>query len=131
MRRAVAAVVLSASIAAVTACTPEQRAWWTAKVTEARAAGVSCPEAAPALDALGLPEHFHTVIWRESNCNPFAVNSSSGALGLTQIMPFWLDALCPAGIACTEADLLDPWKNLEAAAFVFAAQGPSAWSQTW
>ena len=116
-----------------TACdfTPEQLAWWKGQVDEARAAGALCPETAPGLAALGLPEHFDVVIHRESHCDPSAVNADSGALGLTQIMPFWLDALCPAEIACTEAELLHPFVNLEAAAYVYAAQGPEAWSQTW
>ena len=79
----------------------------------------------------GLPEHFLFVIEHESHCQPGAVNSSSGALGLTQIMPFWLRYLCPMEIACTESDLLAIEANLDAAAVVYAAQGPAAWSATW
>ena len=37
----------------------------------------------------------------------------------------------PLGIACTEDDLLDPQANLDAAAHIFATQGPGAWSQSW
>lgn len=119
------------ALLAVTACTPEQIAWWEGKVADAQAAGLPCPRAAPLVAMFGLPEHFHVVMERESNCDPLAVNDSSGALGLTQIMPFWLRDLCPLGIACTEADLLDPIMNLEAAAHVYQVQGPEAWSQTW
>ena len=66
----------------------------------------------------------------ESGCDPAAVNTSSGALGLTQIMPFWLTDLCQAGIACSPDDLLRPDTNLDAAQFVFGLQGWAAWSPT-
>jgi len=97
---------------------------------EALAQGQPCWDLAGDVAWRGLPDHFVVVIWRESRCNPNAV-SPAGAIGLTQIMPFWLEALCPLGIACTRADLAQPGPNLDAAAYVYAVQGPSAWSSTW
>ena len=77
-------------------------------------------------DFLGYPDAI-----RMAKDHPEAVNRGSGALGLTQIMPFWLNVLCPMGVACTSADLLTVAANLDAAAHVYAVQGPAAWSQTW
>lgn len=124
------AAAAAAVLTLLTSCSAEEMAWWQSRVTEAEAAGAACPNVAPGLEIAGLPDHFDVVIHRESNCLPWAVNSSSGALGLTQIMPFWLSVLCPLGIACTEAELLDGQRNLLAARIVFDAQGWSAWSQT-
>ena len=127
-------VALAAAILTLTACTPDVDnllAWITTEEQTASAEGQPCPIYADDLAWRGLPDHFLAVIERESRCDPTAVNTSSGALGLTQIMPFWLRDLCPAGIACTPADLLDPQTNLDAAAYVYSVQGPQAWSQTW
>ena len=129
MRAAVVAVLLS-GVAVTTACTPEELAWWKAKVEYAHQQQWPCPDAAPLLETFGLPQHFHNVMWRESTCSPWAV-SPDGAIGVLQIMPFWLAELCPLGIACTPADLHDPVRNVAAAAYVYRVQGPSAWSQTW
>jgi soluble lytic murein transglycosylase-like protein len=122
------------AVVSLSACTPDLDAL-VAWVADQRAAAVAdgrpCPEWADAIAWRGLPEHFAWVIERESNCRPDAVNRSSGAMGLTQIMPSWLGALCRADITCTKSDLLDPALNLDAAALVYAAQGPGAWSQTW
>jgi hypothetical protein len=126
--KSLAAVMLA--LAAATSCTPEEQAIWRALVSEHQAEGDRCPEVSALVQLAGLPEHFEGVIWRESMCDPYAV-SSAGALGLAQIMPFWLRELCPMGIACTPADLFDPVANVSAAAYVYAVQGPSAWSQTW
>lgn len=76
----------------------------------------------------GLPPYFTTIIRRESNCQPGAINRSSGARGLTQIMPFHAGTTCP-GVSVS--GLLDPMTNLRCAARIYAMQGPSAWSQTW
>lgn len=123
--------LLLVALVTLVACTPEEIAWFAGRQEAARTAGHPCPDVAPLLELNNLPDHFHDVIWRESMCDPWAVNSSSGALGLTQIMPFWLEDLCPLEIACTEADLLDPVANLAAAGYVWRAQGAEAWSQTW
>jgi len=112
------------------ACTPEQEAWWFAREHEAEIRGDPCPSLSPSIVGAGLPLHFVWIVWRESRCQADAVNESSGTLGLTQIEPFWLVALCPLGIACTEAELLETRANLLAAAYVFAIQGYEAWSQT-
>ena len=120
-----------AAALALTACTPDLDAlmsWVAEREGDAIAAEAPCPIYADDLAWRGLPEDFLFIIERESNCDPAAVNASSGALGLTQIMPSWLPVLCPLGIACTEADLLDPEANLDAAAYIFATQGPEAWA---
>lgn len=110
------------------ACTPAQIQWWTATVRDAEQAGHRCPDLAPARKLAGLPDGFDYIIWRESRCTPTAVNSDSGALGLTQIMPQWIPTLCGLDIACTRADLLDAHTNLAAAAYVFSVQGWQAWA---
>ncbi len=107
--RVLGALALLAAVVATSACTPETEAllaWLHDQSQAAEAAGRPCPELAGDLAWRGLPPEFLDVIWRESGCDPAAVNSSSGALGLTQIMPFWLTDLCQAGIACTLDDLL-------------------------
>jgi len=131
MRRALGAL---AACLVLSACTPELAAlvaWSEQQEADAAAAGYPCAIYADDLAWRGLPAHFMWVIQRESMCQPWAVNHSSGALGLTQILPMWLPSLCGAGIACTRDDLLMPEANLDAAAYVFAIQGPQAWSQTW
>jgi soluble lytic murein transglycosylase-like protein len=128
-------LLLLVALLPLTACTPGSLealvAWVHQQQDDAAAAGLPCPELADAVAWRGLPEHFLFVIERESHCTPTAVNRSSGALGLTQIMPFWLRYLCPMGIACTHDDLLAIEANLDAAAVVYAEQGWAAWSQTW
>jgi Transglycosylase SLT domain len=124
-------LIAGAAVLTLTACTPDLDAlmtWVTQLEGDATAAAAPCPIYADDLAWRGLPEEFLYIIERESNCDPAAVNASSGALGLTQIMPSWLPVLCPLGIACTEAELLDPEVNLDAAAYIFATQGPDAWS---
>ena len=131
--RVLGALALLAAVVATSACTPETEAllaWLHDQSQAAEAAGHPCPDLAGDLAWRGLPPAFLDVIWRESGCDPAAVNSSSGALGLTQIMPFWLTDLCQAGIACTPDDLLRPDTNLDAAQFVFGLQGWAAWSPT-
>ena len=130
-RRLLGGLAAIVTIAASTGCTPEEQTWWnwwTSVQTEAHTDGLPGPHLAGDLAARQLPEQFLAVIWRESNCDPTAVNARSGALGLTQIMPAWLGPLCEAGVACTEAEMLEPATNLDAAAFIFAAQGWQAWS---
>lgn len=77
-----------------------------------------------AAKAAGVPAHvFLGLIDRESSWNP-AARSSAGAVGLTQVMPWW--ATTAAGRALTGlqsvADLLDPWKNLMAGAKILASE---------
>lgn len=127
---------LAAALVPLWAClpiTPEQadalRAWQATVVASAVNRGEPCPQYAADVAWRQLPDHFLTVIWNESRCDPAAVNRGSGATGLTQIMPdVWLDTLCPMEIACTVEDLKDPARNLDAAAVVYDAQGPAAWS---
>ena len=121
---------LTAAVILTAGCTPREVAWWSSQRDAAVARGEPCPELAPLLELAGLPDHFHVIAWRESRCNPDAVNASSGALGLTQIMPFWLEMLCPLMIACEPWQLLNPTANVAASRVVYDAQGWSAWSQT-
>jgi soluble lytic murein transglycosylase-like protein len=130
-------VVVLVALVTLTACTPEEWArlealagWVWQEEVGALVEGRPCPQYADEIAWHGLPEHFHGVIWRESHCDPFAV-SPAGALGVAQIMPFWLRDLCPRLIACTREDLFDPGRNLAAARYVLDVQGPSAWSATW
>lgn len=61
----------------------------------------------------------------ESGDNPNAVNRSSGAEGLFQIMPgTW------AGTPYASASEFDPVANAKAAAYIYAHRGPSAWTCT-
>jgi hypothetical protein len=125
MRRSAAAVVAAVALAG---CTPGQVTWWATTVDRARAGGVNCPDLAPALELAGLPARFDQIVWRESRCTPTVVNAGTGALGLTQIMPQWIAALCGQHIACSRAQLLDVDTNLAAAAYVFQIQGWQAWA---
>ena len=122
MRRllCVAVLVLTAS-----ACTPEELAWWHARVAQAEADGQSCPQWAPLLETFGLPSTFGGVMERESNCRPEAYNRS-GASGLLQVMPIWAD-----DCGLERGELFDPVRNVACAAVIYERQGPSAWSQTW
>jgi soluble lytic murein transglycosylase-like protein len=129
--RAVGALALLAAVVGTSACSPETEAllgWLHDQGHAAEASGLPCPELAGDLAWRGLPPEFLDIIWRESRCDPTVVNASSGALGLTQIMPSWLAPLCEAGIACTRDDLLQPAANLDAARLIFDLQGWSAWS---
>lgn len=129
MRRAVLAVL---AVIVLAGCTPAEWAgfvsWAQDTHDQAVAEAQPCPEYAVDLAWRGLPDAFGYIMWRESRCDPSQVNPASGSAGLTQIMPFWLGELCPAGIACTEADLLNAEANLDAAAYVYAAQGLDAWA---
>jgi hypothetical protein len=105
------------------------RAVWRHRRQEAAAAVVSVPEPTTAyfgdmgwadeLRAVGFPESaiptMLYIIDRESGGDPNAVNSSSGACGLTQLYP------CPPGG-------LDPMTNLRYAYQKYLASGFSPWS---
>lgn len=95
--------------------------------------GYPCPQWHGLLQQYGLPvERFGRIMWRESHCDPGAVNRSSGARGLLQIMPQWATRWggCEAQGICSPDQLLDPETNIRAAARIFALQGYRAWSQT-
>ena len=114
---------------AVSACTPAEIAWWTAKVDDAESQGRRCPHLAPLMEVTGLPVVFDALAWRESKCRPEVVNRSTGATGIWQIMPQWLGwGLCGAQIACSTGALLDPVTNARAARFVYDHQGITAWA---
>lgn len=63
------------------------------------------------------------IMWRESRCLPWAYNSSSGATGLMQIMPFWAD-----DCGGWPARLFRPRFNIHCARHVYRVQGWDAWS---
>lgn len=67
---------------------------------------------------------FQQLMYRESRCQPGAVNPS-GASGLLQIMPLHIPNLGPCGVY-TKADLLDAGKNICSAAIVYRRAGNSA-----
>ncbi len=105
-------------------------------------AAATPPPSAPAPAALGSPAGVER--WRElvaayfpadqvdralqvmaceSGGDPSAVNPSSGASGLMQVMPFWADAL-----ALPHDALFDPATNLDVAAWIWGQGGWSHWS---
>lgn len=134
LRRSLIALIALFTLAA---CTPDELArldafvaWYHGQQDTAAAQGRPCAQYAGDIAFRGLPSHFLEVIDRESNCSPTAVNRSSGALGLTQVMPSWIGTMCALGIACTRAELLEPYRNLDAAAYIYDRQGPDAWV-TW
>lgn len=96
-----------------------------------------CTQYEHLLEANGFPvEQFSRIMYRESRCNPGAINRSSGARGLLQVMPQWVtrwggcsDLMRDAG-ACYPDALLDPGWNLHVAAHIYDIQGSRAWSQT-
>ncbi len=61
----------------------------------------------------------------ESTGKATAVNTSSGAAGLFQIMPFWWDETLPSEY---RGDRLDPVTNARAAYYIYERQGWRAWS---
>jgi hypothetical protein len=75
---------------------------------------------------LGWPADQRTVLesimWRESNCTPNAVNSkdpNGGSRGLMQINGFWTPWLTDAGIINQADDLLQAQTNLLAALAIY------------
>lgn len=106
------------------ACTPEEVAFHTAAAFDAEVRGLPCARWAGFIRAEGLPEHFLTVMARESGCSEGAHNRS-GATGLLQIMPMWAD---DCGV--TPVELFDGPTNIACAAHVYAVQGGDAWT-TW
>lgn len=97
--------------ASLAALPPSVRAWWPEIVRVAERHAV-----APELVAL--------VIWLESNGEPTAV-SSAGARGLMQLMPATAAKVAQARgePAPTDAELLDPARNLELGCAHLAALG--------
>lgn len=86
-----------------------------------------CPQYESLLRANGLPRSFSSIMYRESRCNPAAVNKRSGARGLLQVMPQHVTRwhTCP-GI--TLAALRTPSGNIRCAHFIYVKQGARAWA---
>jgi len=77
-----------------------------------------------AAQAAGVPlDVFRGLVERESSWNP-AARSGAGAVGLTQVMPFWANS--DAGRKLTGlrslADLTNPFLNLQAGARILASE---------
>ncbi len=93
--------------------------------------GSTCTGAVPLLTALSPgwdAGRMARIMFRESRCQPGAVNRS-GASGLLQVMRShcrWLAEQMDTW--CTQARLLDPEWNIRAAAVLWREQGYSAWS---
>lgn len=149
MRRALAIGGIVASSLAVSACTPNQIAFWMDRQAEV-AATPDLQDDADLADAYSvLPDVPDTpcsqwywwaieagwshelwisfvsyVMPRESNCDPNAYNPS-GATSLLQVMPMWAD-----DCGTTREGLFDPLTNLKCGKHIYDIQGPEAWS-TW
>lgn len=65
-------------------------------------------------------ERMLCLMWYESRGDPNAVNPSSGAAGLFQVMPFWWDHY--------GGDRFDPATNTRVARLIWDQQGYKAWS---
>lgn len=68
----------------------------------------------------GVVDTMVCLISHESGGNPAAVNPTSGATGLLQVMPFWHQEW--------PGDYTDPAWNIEIARRIYNLQGLSAWS---
>jgi len=97
----------------------------------------NCPEWIPYLLFVGFPETelptADRILWRESNCNPQAVNRddpNGGSHGGFQINGIWLDWFLPdMGIAWSAQDLYDPVINAAAAFAIWErSNGWHPWS---
>lgn len=94
--------------------------------------GWRCPAVVDAALRTGWPDlrlpWVDRIAWRESRCRADAWSRSRDA-GAMQIHHRWIGwGLCRAGIACRVEELFDLDVNLRAAAYVFAVQGPDAWT---
>jgi Transglycosylase SLT domain len=144
MKKIKTTIGTAALVVSLAACTPNQIAFW----MQARAEVAATPD--PADDIAlqqafdNLPETPNTscaqwywwaieagfthdqwmsplsrIMRAESNCDPNAHNPS-GATGLTQVMPMWIDD-------CGGGDLRDPMFNLRCAHHIWEVQGWGAW----
>jgi soluble lytic murein transglycosylase-like protein len=95
--------------------------------TQGSTSSGSCTQWEHLLEANGLPvDRFTRIMWKESGCDPNAVNRRSGATGLLQIMPQWITKWG----GCSVEALKDPGWNIYHAKQIFDKQGFRAWSQT-
>ncbi len=75
----------------------------------------------------GIPEsEFVRVIRCESGMNPYARNSSSGALGLGQHLPSYWPARA-AALGYSSGAWSDPRANARVSAWLWATSGPQNW----
>lgn len=127
MRRSIAATVAALGLV-LTGCTTDEllAAAYLARETPATA-GIPCPQWVGTSRQAGFSDEqlrlVHTLMFRESRCDPTAYNPS-GASGLMQIVRGWA-ATCGG----TKEDLFDPLFNLRCAHdHVLPQQGWEAWS---
>jgi len=101
-----------------------------AQVAASAAPAASTPAASTATSSSGFPNPYGLspflacVAWRESNDNPGAVNSSSGAGGLFQFMPSTWANLGQAGLPENAPASV----QIAAAEQLYASQGGSPWA---
>ena len=96
----------------------------------------TCPQWEKALTLHGLPaKHFSSIMWRESRCNPLAVNvntKSRNDVGLLQINASWstLTKQTCRTQKRTEVALLSPTCNLRVAGYLYQNGGLRHWKNT-
>jgi hypothetical protein len=91
-----------------------------------------CPQYERLLARHGLPvATFSRIMYRESRCQPTAVNRRSGAAGLLQFTKVnypWLSR--KLGVQVTQRWLLDPHNNIHAAQALYRLSGTRPWKAT-
>lgn len=94
--------------------------------TDADGVGSNVERWAPLVASYFRPEDVERVMCLmqlESRGDPSAVNPTSGATGLMQVMPFWARRF-----GHTRADLKDPLVNLDISAWILDQHGWTSWS---
>lgn len=138
---------VAALVVSTAACTPNQIAWWQARIDAAKATPELTDDAQVQAELDAIPaapdtacsewywyameagftdaqwrEPLSRIMYRESHCFPGAHNPS-GASGLVQVMPMWADDC--GGVP---SDLFDPLFNLLCAHHILDVSGWGAWS---
>jgi soluble lytic murein transglycosylase-like protein len=96
-----------------------------ASTGQVEAASGSCPQYNSLLAANHMPvATFSRIMFRESRCQPGAVNRRSGARGLLQIMPYVSRHACPGLNTMTARG------NVACAARLYRQAGTRPWATT-
>jgi hypothetical protein len=145
MKKILPTIGVIALVVSTTSCTWNQIAFWNTKIAEVAATPDPADDIALKQIIDSIPPEPDTscrewywyaieagfthqqwiyplsgIMWRESNCDPNAHNPS-GATGLTQVMPMWIDD-------CGGGNLRDPVFNLACAHHIWEVSGWGAWS---